>query len=102
MLGLVVLTSLTYQNGYRACGGSQRYHYGRYAVHKYLFVALKLGLRRNQKKGKTERKIKNCVLQKKTILFLCVYELDIVLGVNTEPKNSVGKLYWPKFRPMHS
>ena len=59
-----VLTSLRYQNRYCRCGESQRYHYGRCAVLKLVFVAPKFRLRRVQKKGKKEKKMKNRVLQK--------------------------------------
>ena len=63
-----VLTSLRYQNGYYGCGGSQRYHYGRCAMLKLIFVVPKFRLRRVQNRGKKEQKKKNCVLQKKTFL----------------------------------
>ena len=59
-----ILTSLGYQNGYCECGGSQRYHYGRCAMLKLIFVAPKFRLRRVKKRGKKEQKMKNCVLQK--------------------------------------
>ena len=47
-----VLTSLRYEGGYNECGESQRYHYGRCAVLKLVFLAPKFRLRRLQKKGK--------------------------------------------------
>ena len=61
-----VLTSLRYQNGYCGCRESQRYDYGSCAMIKLPLVAPKFRLRRVQKKGKKEQKMKNCVLQKKT------------------------------------
>ena len=63
---------------------------------KLIFVAPKFRLRRVQKRGKKEQKMKTRVLQKKTFLFLHVHELDIVLGVNTDRKNRVGKVCSPK------
>ena len=75
-----VLTSLRYQNGYYGCGGSHPYHYGRCAMLKLIFVAPKFRLRRVQKRGKKEQKMKNCVLQK-----------NAVLG-NTDRKIRVGKV----------
>ena len=59
-----VLTALRYQNGYYGCGGSQRYHCGRCAILKLIFVAPKFRLRGVQKRGKKEQKMKSCVLQK--------------------------------------
>ena len=52
-----VLTSLRYQDGYCGYGGSWRYHYGMFAVHKLPFVAPKFRLR--SKKWKKEQKMKN-------------------------------------------
>ena len=60
---------------------------------KLVFVAPKSRL--VQKNGKKEQKMKNRVLQK-TLLFLRVLELDIILGVNTDRKNRVGKVCSPK------
>ena len=92
-----VLTSLRYQNGHCGCGGSQRYHYGRCAMLKLIFVAPKFRLRRVKKRGLKEQKMKNCVLQKNYLsFFLRVHELDIVLGVNTNQKSRMGKLCSPK------
>ena len=47
-----VLTSFRYQNSYCGYRGSQKYHYGRYAVLKLIFIAPKFSLRRVKKKGK--------------------------------------------------
>ena len=91
-----VLTSLTYQDGYCGCGGSQRYCYGMFAVHKLSFVAPKFWLRRVQKKGKKGQKIKILHFEKNTFLFLRVHELEIILGVNTDWKNRVGKVCSPE------
>ena len=44
------------------------------------------------KKGKKEQKIKKWNFAKKTFSFLRVYELDIVLGVNADRKNRMGKV----------
>ena len=63
---------------------------------KLIFVAPKFILHRVPKSGKKEQKIKNCVLQKKTFLFLHVHELGIVLGVSTDRKNHDGKVCSPK------
>ena len=67
-----VLTSLTYQNGYCECGESQRYHCGRCAMLKLVFVAPKFRLRQVQKNGKKEQKMKNRVLQK-TLFYFSVF-----------------------------
>ena len=53
---------------------------------KLVFVAPKFRLRRVQKRGKKEQKLKNCGLS--------VHELDIVLGVNTDRKNRMGKVFF--------
>ena len=65
---------------------------------KLIFVALKLRLRRVRKKGKKEKKMKNCVLQKKTFLFLHVNELDIVnsSGGQCGSKKSCGEVVLAK------
>ena len=86
-----ILTLLTYQNGYYECDGSQRYHYGRRAMLKLVFVAPKFRLRRVKKKGKLIKNEKNAFCKKK-LLFLRVHELGIVLGVNMDRKNHVGKV----------
>ena len=44
--------------------------------------------------------MKNCILQKKTFLFLHVHKLDIVLGVNTDEKNHVGKVCFVFWEPV--
>ena len=67
-----VLTSLTYQGGYCRCKESQLYHYGRFAMLKFRFLAPKFRLRqvqKNEKKRKRERKMKNRVLQKTLFYF---------------------------------
>ena len=66
-----VLISLSYQNGCCGCEGSQPQHYRRHAVLKLIFVVPKFRLGRVQKRGKKEKKIKNCVLQKKLFFFAC-------------------------------
>ena len=66
-----VLTSLGYQSGYCGCSGSQRYHYGRWAM-QLIFVAREFRLHRVQKRGKKEQKMKNCVLQKK-LFYFCMF-----------------------------
>ena len=66
-----VLTSLRCQDGYCGCEGSQRYHYWRCAMLKLIFVEPKFRLRRVQKNGKKEQKMKNRVLQKKLFSFAC-------------------------------
>ena len=91
-----VLTSLKYHNGYYGCGGSQRYHYGRCAMLKLVFVAPKFRLLRVQKKWKKRAKNEKSRFAKITIFFLRVHEWDIVLGVNTDQKNRVGKVCSPK------
>ena len=91
-----VLTSLRYQDQYFGCGESQRYHYERCAMLKLPFVATKFRPRRVKKRGKKEQKMKNCILEKKSFLFLHVHELDIILRVNTDRKNRVGKVCSPK------
>ena len=79
-----ILTSYyTYQNGYCECGGSQRYHYEMFAVHKLPFVAPKFRLRRVQKNGKKEQKNEKSRFAKNTFLFYRVHELQMVLGFST-------------------
>ena len=56
---------------------------------KLNFVAPKFRLRRVQKRGGKEQKMKNCVLQDKLFFFSRVHEFDIILGVNTDQKNHV-------------
>ena len=90
-----VLTSLRYQDGYWECRGSQRYHYGRWAMLELIFVRPKFRLRRVKKRGKKSKKWKMAFC-KNNYLFLRVHELDIVLGVNTDRKTRVGKVCSPK------
>ena len=93
-----VLTSRTCQNGYSGCGEGQRYLCGRCAMLKLPFVAPKLRLYRIQKKGKKgQKRAKNEKLFcKNNYFFLRVHKLDIVLGVNMDRKNRVGKVCSPK------
>ena len=92
-----VLTSLRYQNGYCGCRGSQRYHYGRCAMLKLIFVAPKFRLRRVKKRREKRAKNEKLRFAKITIFFfLRVHELDIVLGVNRDRKNLVEKVCSPK------
>ena len=58
---------------------------------KLIFVARKFRLRRFQKRGKREKNEK-LRFAKNIFLFLRVHELDIILRVNTDRKNRVGKV----------
>ena len=62
---------------------------------KLVFVAPKFRLRRVKKGGKRAKNEK-LRFAKITIFSLRVHELDIVLGVNTDRKNRVGKVCSPK------
>ena len=62
---------------------------------KLILVAPKFRLRRVKKRGKTSKN-EELRFAKITIFFLRVHELDIVLGVNTDRKNRVGKVCSPK------
>ena len=78
-------------NGYCGCKGSQRYQNWS-AMLNLVFVAPKFRLRRVQKRGREKRaKNEKSRFAKNTFLFLRVNELDIILGVNTDRKNRVGK-----------
>ena len=63
---------------------------------KLPLVATKFRLRRVKKKGEKRAKNEKLRFAKITIFFLRVHELDIVLGVNTDRKNRVGKVCSPK------
>ena len=67
-----VLMSYAYQNGYCECRESQRYHYGRCAMLKLVFVAPNFRLRLVQKNGKKEQKMKSRVSQK-TLFYFSVF-----------------------------
>ena len=67
-----VLTSLRCQNGYCECGESQRYHYGRCAMLKLIFVAPKFRLRRVRKRGKKSKKWKIAFCKKK-VFYFCIF-----------------------------
>ena len=59
---------------------------------KLIFVAPNFRLRRVQKKGRNEQKMKNCVLQKKLLYFCVIHELYVVLGVNIR----IEKIVWKR------
>ena len=87
-----VLTSLRYQNEYCGGKGSQRYHYGMFAVHKLPFVATKFRLRRVQKNGKKEQKMKNHILQNK-LFYFCVFTSWALFWGSIR----IGKIVWGRF-----
>ena len=53
--------------------------------------------KKRAKKWKNRAKNEKSRFAKNTFLFLRVHELDIILGVNTDRKNRVGKVCSPKF-----
>ena len=65
------LTLYTYQIGYYECGGSQRYHYGLFEVHKLPFAAPKFRLRRVQKMKQKRKKGKIVFCKKDFCILAC-------------------------------
>ena len=91
-----VLTSYAYQNGYCECRESQQYHYGRCAMLKLVFVSTQIQTASSSKIWKKRAKNEKSRFAKNTFLFQRVHELDIVLRVNTDRKNRLGKVCSPK------
>ena len=86
-----VLTSLRYQNGYYGCGGSQRYHYGRCAMLKLIFVAPKFRLRRVKKNGEKRAKNEKLRFAKITIFFFACSRVGHCSGGQYGSEKPCGK-----------
>ena len=84
-------STLRYQNGYCGCGGNQRYHFGRCAMLKLVFVAPRFRLRQVQKNGKKEQNMKNRVL-KNELFYFCV----LTSWTSFWGSMRIGKIVWGK------